>query len=210
VCRFGVLNKVVLLFPEQWWDTRDTFGHVVDPHEEPGWFYLWYCYPGLSGALPARTVLVSAQAALLVRVLPPPAPAHACYRHARHAWMRNAVFVQTGPQVQHRHSRLDGRLCAQAHCSLDAGGHMVSALVSGEAARQVETLSDTAILDRVMTRLRTYHPDRVIPDPVAAAVTAWGSDPYTLGSYSSVPPGCAGADDYKEVSWKESCDSFSR
>ena len=49
-CRFGVLNKVVLLFPEQWWDTRDTFGHVVDPHEEPGWFYLWYCFPGISGA----------------------------------------------------------------------------------------------------------------------------------------------------------------
>lgn len=48
-CRFGVLNKVVLLFAAQWWEARDTFGHVVDADEEPGWFYLWYCFPGMSG-----------------------------------------------------------------------------------------------------------------------------------------------------------------
>lgn len=49
-CRFGVLNKVVLLFPHQWWGPHDTFGHVADADEVPGWCYLWYCFPGLSGA----------------------------------------------------------------------------------------------------------------------------------------------------------------
>jgi hypothetical protein len=49
--RFGVLNKVVLLFPFQWWDDHDTFGHVADAEEDPGWCYLWYCFPGLSGML---------------------------------------------------------------------------------------------------------------------------------------------------------------
>ena len=48
-CRFGVLNKVALLFAERWWGEHDTFGHVADSHEEPGWFYLWYTFPGLSG-----------------------------------------------------------------------------------------------------------------------------------------------------------------
>jgi hypothetical protein len=51
VRRFGVLNKVVLLFPYQWWDDHDTFGHVADADEDPGWCYLWYCFPGLSGVL---------------------------------------------------------------------------------------------------------------------------------------------------------------
>ena len=44
-----MLNKVVLLFPQQWWETRDTFGHVAAAGEDPGWFYLWYCFPGISG-----------------------------------------------------------------------------------------------------------------------------------------------------------------
>ena len=76
---------------------------------------------------------------------------------------------------------------------------MLAALVSGQAALEVECMSDSAMLSRVMHRLRTYHPDRTIPDPVDAVVTSWGKDPRTLGSYSSVPPGCNGADDYNEV-----------
>jgi hypothetical protein len=46
---FGILNKVVLLFGERWWDDHDTFGHVVDEDESPGLCYLWYCFPGISG-----------------------------------------------------------------------------------------------------------------------------------------------------------------
>ena len=91
---------------------------------------------------------------------------------------------------------------AEMHTILNlhhAGGHMIAALVSGEAAVAIEAQSDAAVLQRVVHRLRTYHPDCSIPDPVAAAITAWGRDPYTLGSYSSVPPGCNGADDYNEV-----------
>lgn len=52
MCRFGVLNKVAMLFEEQWWGPNDTFGHVADAHddESPGWCYLWYTYPeGIAG-----------------------------------------------------------------------------------------------------------------------------------------------------------------
>lgn len=48
-----MLNKVALLFPQQWWGPRDTFGHVAEASEEPGWFYLWYCFPGISGTFQA-------------------------------------------------------------------------------------------------------------------------------------------------------------
>lgn len=51
-----MLNKVALLFQRQWWGEQDTFGHVAESHEEPGWFYLWYCFPGISGALPVPSL----------------------------------------------------------------------------------------------------------------------------------------------------------
>jgi hypothetical protein len=52
VCRFGVLNKVAMLFEAQWWPQHDTFGHVADAdqEEQPGWCYLWYTFPqGICG-----------------------------------------------------------------------------------------------------------------------------------------------------------------
>lgn len=68
--------------------------------------------------------------------------------------------------------------------------------MAGQAAVDVEALSDAAVLARIMRRLRAYHPDRNVPDPVSAVVTQWGQDEFTRGSYSSVPPGCKGAEDY--------------
>jgi lysine-specific histone demethylase 1 len=63
----------------------------------------------------------------------------------------------------------------------------------------LEEMSSDEVAERVMRRLRQYHPDRNIPRPVDAVVTQWGKDEFTRGSYSSVPPGCAGATDYKEL-----------
>lgn len=76
---------------------------------------------------------------------------------------------------------------------------MISALVAGQAAIDLEAMSDAQVLQRVMRRLRQYHPTCNVPDPVSSIVTRWGQDPWTLGSYSSVPPGSAGATDYHEV-----------
>jgi [histone H3]-N6,N6-dimethyl-L-lysine4 FAD-dependent demethylase len=122
-----VLNKVALLFPSRWWGEDDTFGHVADASDEPGWCYLWYCFPDL------------------------------------------------------------------------AGGPLLAALVSGHAALDLEAMSDEAVINRVMRRLRRYHPDANVPNPVSTAITRWGRDPHMRGSYSSVPPGCAGAADYDEL-----------
>lgn len=76
---------------------------------------------------------------------------------------------------------------------------MLSALVSGDAALAIEGMTDEAVVRKVMTRLRTYHPLSDVPDPVSVAITQWGKDPHTLGSYSSVPPGCRGPADYREM-----------
>ena len=32
------------------------------------------------------------------------------------------------------------------------------------------------------------------PEPVAVTVTGWADDPYALGAYTHVPPGCSNAD----------------
>ena len=73
---------------------------------------------------------------------------------------------------------------------------MISALVAGQAAIDLEDMTDDDVLQRVMQRLRKYHPDCDVPDPISSVVTRWGQDPWTRGSYSSVPPGSAGAADY--------------
>lgn len=117
----------MLLFPTKWWQDTDTFGHVADADEEPGWCYLWYCFPGL------------------------------------------------------------------------AGGPLLAALISGRAALEVEAMSDRAVTDRVLAQLRRHHPERDVPNPIAAEIARWGRDRNTLGAYSSVPPGCEGAADYDEL-----------
>ena len=76
---------------------------------------------------------------------------------------------------------------------------MIAALVSGEAALKLEGMPAQQILALVMQRLRHYHGDRDIPDPVDALVTRWAFDEYARGSYSSVPPGCKGAEDYRAL-----------
>lgn len=60
-------------------------------------------------------------------------------------------------------------------------------------------MHDDAVLNKVMQHLRSYHRDTEIPDPVSYTITRWGCDPWIRGSYSSVPPGCAGAADYVEL-----------
>lgn len=76
---------------------------------------------------------------------------------------------------------------------------MIAALVSGEAAVKLEGMEPSHIVALVMQRLRKYHSDRDVPDPVDALVTQWGADEFTRGSYSSVPPGCRGAEDYRAL-----------
>ncbi|XP_068646403.1 protein FLOWERINGUS D [Aristolochia californica] len=78
-----------------------------------------------------------------------------------------------------------------------AGGPLLIALVAGEAAIKFEGMPPTDAVTRVLQILRgIYEPQGIdVPDPIQTVCTRWGSDPFSLGSYSNVAVGATG-DDY--------------
>ncbi|KAK6933418.1 Amine oxidase [Dillenia turbinata] len=78
-----------------------------------------------------------------------------------------------------------------------AGGPLLLALVAGEAAHKFETMPPTDAVTRVIQILKgIYEPQGiVVPEPIQTVCTRWGSDPFSLGSYSNVAVGASG-DDY--------------
>ncbi|XP_068316028.1 protein FLOWERINGUS D isoform X1 [Pyrus communis] len=78
-----------------------------------------------------------------------------------------------------------------------AGGPLLIALVAGEAAHKFETMPPTDAVTRVIQILKgIYEPQGItVPEPIQTICTRWGSDPFSLGSYSNVAVGASG-DDY--------------
>ncbi|CAN6235912.1 unnamed protein product [Urochloa humidicola] len=78
-----------------------------------------------------------------------------------------------------------------------AGGPLLMALVAGEAAHNFETTPPTDAVSSVLQILRgIYEPQGIeVPDPLQSVCTRWGTDSFSLGSYSHVAVGASG-DDY--------------
>ncbi|XP_061986575.1 protein FLOWERING LOCUS D-like isoform X1 [Populus nigra] len=78
-----------------------------------------------------------------------------------------------------------------------AGGPVLIALVAGEAAHTFESMPPTDAVTQVIQILKgIYEPQGItVPEPIQTICTRWGSDPFTLGSYSNVAVGASG-DDY--------------
>uniref|UniRef100_A0A0D6QZQ4 SWIRM domain-containing protein n=1 Tax=Araucaria cunninghamii TaxID=56994 RepID=A0A0D6QZQ4_ARACU len=78
-----------------------------------------------------------------------------------------------------------------------SGGPLLIALVAGEAAIKFESTPPTESVEKVLKILRgIYGPWGLeVPDPIQTVCTRWGSDPFSLGSYSHVAVGASG-DDY--------------
>ncbi|XP_022892603.1 protein FLOWERING LOCUS D-like isoform X3 [Olea europaea var. sylvestris] len=69
---FGLLNKVVMLFPEVFWGPDlDTFGHLTDDPSSRGEFFLFYSYATVAGG-PVLIALVAGEAALKFETMPLP------------------------------------------------------------------------------------------------------------------------------------------
>ncbi|HEY9666370.1 MAG TPA: FAD-dependent oxidoreductase [Coleofasciculaceae cyanobacterium] len=66
-------------------------------------------------------------------------------------------------------------------------------LVAGRLARHLESLSEGEVAERVMKQLCRVHGKR-IPEPEAVVKTHWATDPFSLGSYSLIPPGATSRD----------------
>jgi len=58
----------------------------------------------------------------------------------------------------------------------------------GNAGRNMESFSDTQTVDLAMGAIRKVFGSKT-PDPIDFRITRWNSDPYSLGSYSTMPPG---------------------
>ncbi|XP_020596403.1 lysine-specific histone demethylase 1 homolog 3 isoform X1 [Phalaenopsis equestris] len=78
-----------------------------------------------------------------------------------------------------------------------AGGPLLIALVAGEAAHNFETMPPTDAVSTVLQILRgIFEPQGIdVPDPLQSVCTRWGTDSFSLGSYSHVAVGASG-DDY--------------
>ncbi|KAL5569394.1 hypothetical protein UlMin_025969 [Ulmus minor] len=78
-----------------------------------------------------------------------------------------------------------------------AGGPLLIALVAGEAAHKFESMPPTDAVTRVLQILKgIYEPQGInVPEPIQTVCTRWGSDTFSLGSYSNVAVGASG-DDY--------------
>jgi monoamine oxidase len=59
--------------------------------------------------------------------------------------------------------------------------------VTGLFARELETLTDTQILEEVMKFLRKIFPRKTISNPINYKFTRWLQDPLAYGSYSNFP-----------------------
>ena len=79
-----------------------------------------------------------------------------------------------------------------------AGAPALVCLHGGDHSRRaLDTLSDEAIIAEATMSLELLLGETV-PKPIAVRVTRWRSDPFSLGSYSNIPPG-ASPDDLHQL-----------
>ncbi len=72
--------------------------------------------------------------------------------------------------------------------------HILHTLVSGMDAIRGEKLSDQSIIEEVMCTLRHLFSDLTVPQPIAYKISRWGSDEFSQGAYSFLPPGSSDQD----------------
>ncbi|GFQ97939.1 lysine-specific histone demethylase 1A [Trichonephila clavata] len=68
------------------------------------------------------------------------------------------------------------------------------ALVAGEAAAIMETVSDDVVVGRCIAVLKGIFGNSTVPQPKETVVTRWRADPFSRGSYSYVATGSTGND----------------
>ena len=67
-------------------------------------------------------------------------------------------------------------------------GNVIVAVFSGQQARSIENMDDTALIELVMNDLKGMF-GQDIPQPVAFQKTSWHTNPYSLGAYPHLKPG---------------------
>ncbi|KAH9856077.1 amine oxidase [Lenzites betulinus] len=73
------------------------------------------------------------------------------------------------------------------HPGLLPGSGIIVTTVTGDFSRRVESMTDAAVQQEVLSVLTTMYPNVTIPDPVDFHFQKWYSDPLFRGSYSNWP-----------------------
>ena len=81
-------------------------------------------------------------------------------------------------------------------CCSENGTHMMQCLMGGDPADQLEQMSDTAVLHEASAVLsNALNGGEALPKVIWFHCTRWGSDPHTLGAFSSFSVGANGPHD---------------
>ncbi len=102
------------------------------------------------------------------------------------------VFWDPGPHWIGYLSEDKGRFSGWLNLAGHTGAPILLAFNAGEYGAAVEALTDEQTVEAAMRVLRTLY--GTAPDPVAARITRWKSDPFAYGSYSYLPPGARSGD----------------
>jgi hypothetical protein len=81
-----------------------------------------------------------------------------------------------------------GRFYMMWNCEKNSGRPVLSALMSGRAAHEVEITDDDTLLQEALQKLRRTFGQDNVPTPVEVIVTRWKKDPFARGTYSFVGP----------------------
>eukprot|EP00798_Chlamydomonas_sp_ICE-L_P008635 gene8635-34083_t len=185
---YGVLNKLVMLFPEVFWDDScDTFGHVVEDPADRGLFYLFYSYSGLAGGA-VLAALVAGEAAVKFEEMPTDQALEQVMRVLRGIHGPKGITVPDPVQPTEQ--------------ALEKVLHVLRGIHGPKGITVPDPVQPTEqALEQEMRVLRgILGPQGItVPDPVQAVCTRWASDPMSYGSYSSISVGSLGAEDYDNL-----------
>ena len=71
---------------------------------------------------------------------------------------------------------------------------ILMSLISGNEAVNCERLTDEELVNEVLVTLRAIFSNAMVPEPISFRITRWGSDRFSRGSYTFLPPGATDQD----------------
>jgi Flavin containing amine oxidoreductase/PHD-like zinc-binding domain len=71
---------------------------------------------------------------------------------------------------------------------------ILMSLISGREAVNCERMTEPELVGEALETLRAIFSEIEVPEPIAVKATRWGSDPFSRGSYTFLPPGATDQD----------------
>ena len=105
------------------------------------------------------------------------------------------IFGNASGYNPHYYMFLDVGRSVGSDCAEGEPPPILLTLISGLEAVVSEQTSERDLVNNIMSTLRNLFSGTSVPDPVAIKRTKWGSDEFSQGSYSFLPPG-ANEEDY--------------